>query len=345
MPGVSLAERLAAAISDDSDRTLARSILGTDEPEHIEGLLTAFAERELGSAITELAFFELSVAAVFGLDLRDGRRVVVKAFGPDMDPAFVDSLITVQRYLARDFPCPTVLGPKRSFGANAAVVMPMLDEGSYVDATAAPVRAEWAALLNRQIEDCRPLTDLPGIVTWRPPAGRLWHRPHNALFEFEHTHKGAEWIDAIAADALVILEGQTAPLLLGHADWSAKHFRLSARRPSGRRITAVYDWDSLRYGTEAEIVAGAAVTFSVTWYVPGRDALPSVEDSLAFVADYETARPGPFSAAERLALVAAARYARAYTARCEHSLDPNERNVHEGSARAMLRDVVNDFRL
>jgi hypothetical protein len=271
---------------------------------------------------------------------------VVKIFRPGTDTALVDSLIAVQRYLGgHGFPCPTVLGPRRLFGASNAIVMPLLDRGDYVDAAEPTVRAEWAALLHRQIESCRPFAGLPGVSGWRPPSGRLWHKPHNVLFDFEHTQRGAEWIDAIAAEALATLERQSEPLLLGHADWSAKHFRYLPLRPPSQRIAVVYDWDSLRYGTEVEIVAGAAASFTVTWYVAGCDALPTVGDSLAFVADYEAARGAPFSTDERRALVAAARYATAYTARCEHSLDNGATDGRAASARAALREVVADFRI
>ncbi|HET9991769.1 MAG TPA: hypothetical protein VFQ65_24740, partial [Kofleriaceae bacterium] len=45
---------------------------------------------------------------------------------------------------------------------------------------------------------------------------------------------------------------------------------------------------------------------------------PSREQARAFVAAYEVARGRPFERAERTRLDAAAIYALAYTARCEH---------------------------
>src|SRR5690606_17629307 len=162
----------------------------------------------------------------FGVRLRDARRFVVKVFRPDTDPDFTSSLITVQRHLADSgFPCPTVLGPARSFNARPALVMPMLDQGRYVDAREPTVRAEWAALLRRQMEICSSFAQLAAFRSWRPPSGRLWPEPHNALFDFERDRKGAEWIDAIAANALEQLAHQSISPMLGHADWSAKHFR------------------------------------------------------------------------------------------------------------------------
>ena len=37
-----------------------------------------------------------------------------------------------------------------------------------------------------------------------------------------------------------------AELVVGHHDWSGKHFRFA-----DGRVTVVYDWDSLRLGTNS----------------------------------------------------------------------------------------------
>jgi hypothetical protein len=60
------------------------------------------------------------------------------------------------------------------------------------------------------------------------------------------------------------------------------------------------------------------------------------DEARGFVADYEAARGQPLTGAERARLNAAAVYALAYTARCEHSGDPSGARV-EGSMRAHLR--------
>jgi hypothetical protein len=55
------------------------------------------------------------------------------------------------------------------------------------------------------------------------------------------------------------------------------------------------------------------------------------------VRDYEVARGRPFSAAERRTAAAAALYAAAYIARCEHAVAPAGADVQRGSFRDRLR--------
>ena len=70
---------------------------------------------------------------------------------------------------------------------------------------------------------------------------------------------------------------------------------------------------------EPVIVGEAARGFTFTWRIPVPLA-PSLAESRAFVSEYEVARGAPFTAAERETAGAAAVYALAYTARCEHCL-------------------------
>ncbi len=54
---------------------------------------------------------------------------------------------------------------------------------------------------------------------WNWPArDELWPPPHNALFDFEATAAGAEWIDGIAAYAKDLVDEFQAPVVVGHAD-------------------------------------------------------------------------------------------------------------------------------
>jgi hypothetical protein len=143
----------------------------------------------------------------------------------------------------------------------------------------------------------------------------LWPVPHNALFDFEATVAGAEWIDEIAGKAKKILDNSPGRMVVGHADWSVKHFRFK-----GGKVSVIYDWDSLRLGKETNLVGHAATHFPYTEYfdVPRR---ASPEEARYFVEGYESAREAPFSEEERAAVSAAATYGLAYTARCEHAID------------------------
>ncbi len=132
------------------------------------------------------------------------------------------------------------------------------------------------------------------------------------MFDFAATGAGAEWIDALAAEAKPL--AQTAgPMFMGHTDWSGKHFRFA-----GGRITAIYDWDSLAVRREAAIVGNAAMTFTTNFDIPGVRRAPTPTEMGAFIDEYAAARSAPLTAAERRQVAACAMFLGAYTARCEH---------------------------
>lgn len=118
-------------------------------------------------------------------------------------------------------------------------------------------------------------------------------------------------------------------MVIGHADWSAKHFRFEEGR-----VCVIYDWDSLRLDKEINLVGHTATHISSTEYfdVPRR---ASPEEARLFVEEYEMARRAPFSEQECVAISAAATYGLAYTARYEHALVPEEKDV-SGSFREAL---------
>ncbi|HLJ32728.1 MAG TPA: hypothetical protein VKU38_03710, partial [Ktedonobacteraceae bacterium] len=79
----------------------------------------------------------------------------------------------------------------------------------------------------------------------------------------------------------------------------------------------------------------AARGFTMTWHL---DVLitPGQDEARAFVEEYETSRGKTFTNDERATIAAAATYALAYGARCEHCIDPRTGNFPEGSHREAL---------
>ncbi len=65
---------------------------------------------------------------------------------------------------------------------------------------------------------------------------------------------------------------------------------------------------------------------AATWCKTGSagDPTPTIGDIEQYVSDYETARRTPLTATQHRALRAAAVASMAYTARCEHAIDPHE---------------------
>ncbi len=320
------------------ERTLAdnpaftRSVLGTMYPTEVRHNLDVFCTRHLGSGVNEVLFFNLSVGAGFGLLLRDGRRVFLKAHPPERPQEYLRAVHSVQAHLySRGFPAPRPLAGPAPFGIGLACVDEFVDAGDPPDGHDPRTRRLAAVTLVRQIELAGEVEDFRGLEkgwSW-PPAGRLWPPPHNALFDFEATTEGAAWIDDTAARAKEVVDGFDGRVIAGHTDWSVDHLRLA-----DGEVRVVYDWDSLRPEKEVVVVGIAASNFTSTWSL-GVPNPPTPEETWLFVEDYETARDGPFSGAERDALAAAAIYAAAYIARCEHAVDPEGENLR-GSFREAL---------
>ncbi len=310
-----------------SDPAFTSSILGTSDPLKVRGDLDSFCQTHLGSGIARVPFCELGVGAAFGLVLRDGRRIFLKANPPDRRPDFLGAVHRVQGHLhTRGFPCPEPLVGPEPFGIGFATVDELVDAGEYRDAHEPEVRRALALALAAQIRLASELSDpgpLSGGHHW--PEDALWPRPHNVLFDFEATAEGAGWIDALARRAKSAQPRSAGRIAVGHLDWSAKHFRFT-----GERIRVVYDWDSLKLDREPVFVGFAAATFTATWYLEVESVAPSPDELRRFVEEYEEARGEPFSPPERLNAFTSAVYLTAYCARCEHALDPGGENQREG---------------
>ena len=97
----------------------------------------------------------------------------------------------------------------------------------------------------------------------------------------------------------------------------------------------IYDWDSLAFEKEPIIVGHASWYFTYTGFF-GESRLPTDEEARAFIAEYEVARGQPFTYQEHQTLQAAKVYGLAYSARCEHALNPNEKTYPEGSSRSLI---------
>ena len=188
-----------------------------------------------------------------------------------------------------------------------------IDEGTFRDAHEAPVRSAMA----RELARFHVLATATGLRPRPPvlqPADALWPRPHNALFDFDGTAVGAEWIDEIARATRRV--DPVGSEVVGHTDWSAKHLRFD----EALRVTALYDWDSVKVDLEPVLVGNAAASFTYTEELDYPIKLrATAEESLAFIDDYEQERQEHFTRAERHAALASCVYSRAYAARCQHA--------------------------
>jgi phosphotransferase family enzyme len=323
MPTTPLCDTIRAVLGDPLDAVLARSILGTDDADGIAERVEGFVRGRLGRGVTACVTFTQSVGAVFVLDLDDGSRIVLKSHVVGGErlraPATLGELEAVyeaqELYASAGFPCARVLrAPSEWAPGRAVAAMTFLDAPRSDDPHSAPVRRAMAEGLARSVEIGRTLSAIapaPPLPRVTLPRDSLFPPPHNALFDFGAP--GAEWIDARARAARAVLDGTPEHPLVMHTDFSAANVRVS-----GGRIVAVYDMDSLACTDEMRSLASAAVHFSYLGDPPW--TLPSRDEAAAFVDEYVSARGSSLDPPEKRRLDAAAIYALAYTARCEHGL-------------------------
>jgi aminoglycoside phosphotransferase (APT) family kinase protein len=336
--------------SFDGPPHLLLAVHGTADPERIAAQVDAFCIAHLHAGVAEHEFFVANVGAVHGLRLTDGRRVIVKVHQASVDVAYLQLVADCQRLLsASGFPCPAPLEAPARLAGGVATVEQMLRDGGRADGHDPRVRGALAATLVELIELLRPLAADPRLHLHR----ELLHSaavhgpfpaPHDARFDFAACTAGTAWIDTLAAAARQRNDEQVGETVVGHTDWKVGHLRFDDRG----QVVAVFDWDSLALTHEPAVVGEAAHAFCADWEAENYICTPTIDEALAFIADYEAARGRPFSAEEGSACHAAFVYACAYTARCEdsdartgygqHAAGPPPRTVPATSYRALLAE-------
>jgi hypothetical protein len=295
-------------------------VFGTADTAVIASAFEGLVLTALGTHIDEPMFYEASVGCVVGLRLHNGSKVVAKAYQPRWSEGFLRAVQRAQDALSGSgFPCPRpVCGPVALLAGHALVETYLPDPGR--EPTTPAMLGVSATGLAAQIRLCREL-DGAGLRPHPMDAHEddLYPVPHSPIFDFEKTAAGAEWIDEFARSAKAVRDDHAAEPVIAHCDWSARNVRMN-----DTGLLAVYDWDSLSNVNEVIAVGQAAATWSA---VDGNEVAPSANEIAVYVASYEDARGSRFGTDERVAVGAAALYALAYTARCEHAID-REQTVH-----------------
>ena len=310
------AVRALDAVLNDSFTGVWRSdltaFLGDRSTEQVVALVEQLAQENLGTSVVGATFATKSVGAVFGLKLSSGEAVVLKLFDRTQTKA---SLITVHRCISRlvelGVPAPKFRSDVFVTDDGILGAFYELKDGDMRDGHEPAVRNELARVLARS---CQVLVEeSPKDLPPSPTRGDLlWPAPHRSFLNVEDdSSPEARWMAEMARRAQAAIKAATLPLLPVHSDWGVKNARFR-----GEVICAVYDWDSLVAGSEAEMVGRASVQFTAQWDFPAR-LTPAVKEEAAFLSDYEKARARPFSSVERRVVEAAATYSIAQIARLE----------------------------
>jgi len=213
-----------------------------------------------------------------------------------------------------NFVCPSVLKQARNYSGMAISIESYLDKGTRANGHLELDRRLMASSLADLVHlgvNYPEMESIPTNNLFRDP-GSVWPKPHNVLFNFDQSKKGAGWIDQVGEKYLPFLEASHERLVIGHLDWGAKHCRID-----NDRISAIYDWDSVARVPEERVLGSAAASFTTSWYVEGRNR-PMISEVMAFISDY--LNPSKTTEIDVELLSGMIYYAAGYGARCEHAI-------------------------
>ena len=311
------------------------AVFGTESPTVIGSMIEEFCVEQLAAGVAAGLFFTSSVGCVVGVQLADGRRVVIKAYQSRWTRPFLAAVARVEHRLASaGFACPDiVLGAARLPPATGNVETYLPDPGVVGPGSTVDLGASASGLAD-QIGRCRDLRE-PALADHPLHSGgdHLYPEPHSPQFDFTVDADGAGWIDELALRAREARDGPSLSAVIAHCDWTARNVRIREGR-----LVAVYDWDSLSLVAEAIAVGQAAAT----WRLFGGDdpgSAPGPEEVSAYVAAYEAASGRRFAREEHRVARAAALWVRGYAARCEPALEATTGIVVETSRSGLAADA------
>lgn len=310
---IALADLIEESIAD-WNAELEMVLFETADPAEIAQLIVEHVTRSLARPVSAV-FYRPGVGIVVGLELEDGRRVVLKIHRWNVTHQRLANIQRVQALFAdQSLPAPRPLDPPTRLGNGLATVEEFLD-GHDADGHQPQVRHSLVSSLHDLVNAARslPPIDVGTPALLRPPDAALWPEPHALRFDFDATSEGAEWIDAAAHRARQTLQDTVAGSpLVAHFDWRTENLGFA-----GDDVVAIYDWDALGVADEAVVVGVTAAQFCSNWRL--QHPVATVEEMRQFVDEYERLRQRPFDAVERQRLDAANLALIAYGARCQHA--------------------------
>jgi hypothetical protein len=239
--------------------------------------ITEWCVVTFGSVPAATLFESGYLSQVFGIELLNGRRIVVKI--REWQERLV-ACAQVQRALfASGFPAPKLLvGPNRWRDVYAISAEQLVEGGDRAADVSGMARrsAEALALLVRLApspSDIGTLEPSPPWVGWDRADEALWPEPDDREGDL-NMHAGEPWLDDIARSARVRLLGIAAPCVVGHGDYYSQNVQWR-----GDELLAVHDWDSVVAQPEAAIVGQAAAIWCP-------EEVATVEQTEEFVGGY-----------------------------------------------------------
>ena len=177
-------ELVAESVARLDHTLIEQSVFGADDPALIVQFLRSACLQALGSPPMAGLFAAKNIGLSYGLQLADGRRVVVKGHQP-----WVRSLVQarlagkIQAELCEaGFPAPRPLADPVPISNGGHLTIEEYKPGELGDAHSPSVRREMAERLADLIRLAQQFTSTDLTVPWLAPAeGPLWPRAHNYL--------------------------------------------------------------------------------------------------------------------------------------------------------------------
>jgi hypothetical protein len=316
-----------------------RAIHGAVTPAALRDRLDHWARARLGSSIRTVRFRAGRIDVVWGVELEDGRAVVIRTHRPPADLDILRANAEAQRLLATaGFPCAMPLTEPEEIDGRAMTAETLLS-GRAPDGRLPVNRRLLAEGLARQIDILRDQSDLATRVgpgpSWCHYQSGPWPIPHDSSVDFRVTPSGLEWLDDFgqrAADQ-ILAHRDPADVVLGHADWYAGNVVAA-----GGVLTGSFDWE-LVADSEAVIAGFSAACFAASSTGPAGISAPA--DVAAFLHDYGRARAAPLTDREWWAAVAAAAWIVAFNARWNVAL--TDHGIAHGPTIALARERGDDY--
>ena len=295
-----------------------RAVYGSVTSLELRAFLDAWVSDRLGSPIVKVRFRAGRIDVVWGVELEDGRAVVIKTHRSPVDLEATRLAKDTQHLLAKaGFPCAVPLaGPDEVEGQ--VLTAETLIEGETPDGRDPDCRLLLAEGLARHIEILRNESDFvrkagPG-PSWCQYQAGPWPVPHDTIVDFRSTPSGFEWLDTFGQRAAnqILAHRDAGKVVVGHADWYAGNTAIS-----GNGLVGTFDWQ-LVADTEAVIAGFAAACYASS--STGGGGLSTPEEAAIFMRDYESVRAQPLGDRERRAAAGAAAWILAFNARWQVGL-------------------------
>ncbi len=296
-----------------------RAVYGPVTPVELRAFLDAWAKRRLGSPIAKVRFRAGRIDVVWGVELEDGRAVVLKMHRPPVDLDATRVASDAQLLLVEaGFPCAVPLAGPDEVDGRVLTAETLID-GEAPDGRDPATRRLLAGGLARHIEILRQRPDFVRRAgsgpSWCQYQAGPWPVPHDTFVDFQSTPAGYEWLDTFgrrAADQ-ILTHRDAGNVVVGHADWYVGNTVIS-----GGTLIGTFDWE-LVADTEA-VIAGFAAAGYAAGSTGGARGLSSPEEVAMFMRDYDAARTRPLADRERRTAAGAAAWILAFNARWQVAL-------------------------